>query len=66
MIRHLVINLDGLLVSSFVIDVALSLFMTFLLRFVLQFFGLWKFFWNPPLAQLGIAICLLGFFTVFL
>lgn len=64
--RHLVINLDGLFVSSFIIDLALALLGTFLLRLTLQRLRLWRFFANPPLAQFAIMICLLGLFTILL
>lgn len=65
-IHHLVINLDGLFVSSFIIDLALALLGTFLLRITLQWMRLWRFFANPPLAQFAIMICLLGLFTILL
>ncbi|WP_373277625.1 DUF1656 domain-containing protein [Asaia astilbis] len=25
--------------------------------------NLWQFFWNPPLAQFGLLVCLLGLYT---
>lgn len=67
MVNHyLVINLDGLFISSFIIDLALALLGTFLLRLTLQRMRLWRFFANPPLAQFAIMICLLGLFTILL
>ncbi|AFW01042.1 hypothetical protein BAR24_01835 [Gluconobacter oxydans] len=61
-----VVDLGGLLVSAFVVNLALSLLTLAILRWLMGWFDLWRFVWDPPLAQFGILICLLGLYTLIL
>ncbi|QDH17105.1 DUF1656 domain-containing protein [Swingsia samuiensis] len=66
MVIRQVIDIDGLLVSAFVIDVALSLMTLGLVRWLFGVLNLWRYVWNPPLAQFGLLVCFLGIYTLFL
>lgn len=66
MVMTQVIDLDGVLVSAFVINLALALLTLALLRWVLAWLDLWRFIWDPPLAQFGILICLVGLYALLL
>ncbi|AOX17151.1 DUF1656 domain-containing protein [Kozakia baliensis] len=58
-----VIDLEGVLVSAFVINLTLALFSLAVLRWVFGILNLWRWTWDPPLAQFGLLICLLGLYT---
>ncbi|GBR32290.1 DUF1656 domain-containing protein [Gluconobacter kondonii] len=66
MVTRQVVDLDGVLVSAFVINLALALLTLAVLRWILAWFDLWRFVWDPPLAQFGILICLIGLYTLIL
>ncbi|GBR11576.1 DUF1656 domain-containing protein [Gluconobacter frateurii] len=66
MVMRQVVDLGGLLVSAFVVNLALSLLTLAVLRWLMGWFDLWRFVWDPPLAQFGILICLLGLYTLIL
>ncbi|GAN90399.1 hypothetical protein Gbth_025_034 [Gluconobacter thailandicus F149-1 = NBRC 100600] len=66
MVMRQVVDLGGLLVSAFVVNLALSLLTLAILRWLMGWFDLWRFVWDPPLAQFGILICLLGLYTLIL
>ena len=66
MVMTQVVDLGGLLVSAFVVNLALSLLTLAILRWLMGWFDLWRFIWDPPLAQFGILICLLGLYTLIL
>ncbi|EHH67833.1 DUF1656 domain-containing protein [Gluconobacter morbifer] len=66
MVTTQVIDLDGVLVSAFVINLALALLTLAILRWTLALFDLWRFVWDPPLAQFGLLICLIGLYTLIL
>ncbi|MCH4023646.1 MAG: DUF1656 domain-containing protein [Acetobacter sp.] len=59
-----VIDLEGVLVSAFVLNMGLALVTLAILRWVLSKFDLWRFIWNPPLAQFGLLIILIGLYTL--
>ncbi|AQS88821.1 hypothetical protein AA101099_2226 [Neoasaia chiangmaiensis NBRC 101099] len=59
-----VIDLDGVLVSAFVLNLAFALVTLALLRWVLGVLDCWRFVWNPPLAQFGLLVGLLGLYTL--
>lgn len=59
-----VIDINGVLVSSFVVHAFLSVLIIILLRPILTRFRIQQLFWNLPLAEFGILICLLGLFTL--
>ncbi|MBB2200011.1 DUF1656 domain-containing protein [Gluconacetobacter tumulisoli] len=61
-----VIDIDGILISSFVINGALALLTLIALRPLLGRFGIQRLVWNMPLAEFGILICLLGIYTLLL
>jgi len=66
MVMRQVVDLGGLLVSAFVVNLALSLLTLAILRWLMGWFDLWRFVWDPPLAQFGILTCLLGLYTLIL
>ncbi len=66
MVTRQVVDLDGVLVSAFVINLALALVTLAILRWIMGWFDLWRFVWDPPLAQFGILICLIGLYTLIL
>jgi len=66
MVMRQVVDLGGLLVSAFVVNLALSLLTLAILRWLMGWLDLWRFVWEPPLAQCGILICLLGRYTLIL
>jgi hypothetical protein len=59
-----VVDLDGVLVSAFVLNLALATVILALLRWLLGRLDLWRFVWNPPLAQFGLLVVLLGLLTL--
>ncbi|RFD20930.1 DUF1656 domain-containing protein [Komagataeibacter melaceti] len=61
-----VVDVEGVLVSAFVMNLGLALCTLFVLRAVLSWLRLWRFVWNPPLAQFGLLICLVGLYTLIL
>ncbi|GBD57212.1 DUF1656 domain-containing protein [Gluconobacter wancherniae] len=61
-----VVDLEGVLVSAFVINLFLALVTLAALRWVFSWLNLWRFVWDPPLAQFGLLICLLGLYTLIL
>lgn len=58
-----VIDLEGVLISAFVANLFLALLTLALIRWSFGRLNLWRFFWNPPLAQFGLLVCLLGLYT---
>ncbi|GBQ28779.1 DUF1656 domain-containing protein [Gluconacetobacter azotocaptans] len=61
-----VIDIDGVLISSFVANGALALLTLILLRPLLGRVGIQRLVWNMPLAEFGLLICLLGIYTLLL
>ena len=61
-----VVDVEGVLVSAFVMNLGLALCTLLVLRAVLSWCNLWRFVWNPPLAQFGLLICLVGLYTLLL
>ena len=55
-----VIVVNGLLVSSFAGQAALALALLLALRPLLGRLGFQRLVWNPPLAEFGLGICILG------
>ncbi|MGY6770611.1 DUF1656 domain-containing protein [Komagataeibacter sp. NFXK3] len=61
-----VVDVEGVLVSAFVMNLGLALCTLLVLRAALSWFNLWRFVWNPPLAQFGLLISLVGLYTLML
>ncbi|GAN54598.1 DUF1656 domain-containing protein [Tanticharoenia sakaeratensis] len=59
-----VVDLDGVLVSAFVMRVILAVFVLFVIRRLFAALDLWRLCWNPPLAQFGLLVALVGLFTL--
>lgn len=59
-----VVDLEGVLVSAFVLNLALALLTLAVLRWILGTLDLWRFVWNPPLAQFGLMLVLLALYTL--
>jgi len=55
-----VLDLNGILVSSFAGQALLALVILLLLRPVLARIGFQRVVWNPPLAEFTLGICILG------
>lgn len=55
-----VLDLNGILVSSFVGQALLALVILLVLRPILARFGFQRVVWNPPLAEFALGICILG------
>ncbi|CAI9119950.1 DUF1656 domain-containing protein [Brytella acorum] len=61
-----VVDIEGVLISGFVLNLMLAIFTLALLRWVLGKLDLWRFVWNPPLAQFGLLLIMLGLYTLLL
>ena len=59
-----VIDIDGVLVSAFVFNLALAIVTLGILRWLFGLLDLWRFAWDPPLAQFGLLLTLLGLYTL--
>lgn len=59
-----VVDLEGVLVSAFVLNLTLALLTLAVLRWILGKLDLWRFVWNPPLAQFGLMLVLLALYTL--
>lgn len=55
-----VIDLNGILVSSFVGEALLAGLILLLLRPLLLLIGFQRHVWNAPLAEFALAVCILG------
>lgn len=55
-----VLNLDGILLSSFVWQALLALAILLVLRPLLAALGFQRVVWNAPLAEFGLGLCILG------
>jgi uncharacterized protein DUF1656 len=55
-----VFDLWGVLVSSFAVYSAAALAVLVAIRPLLARLGFQRAIWNPPLAELGLLVCLLG------
>ncbi|NHO33615.1 DUF1656 domain-containing protein [Acetobacter fallax] len=61
-----VIDIGGLLVSSFIVHVGLGLFTVVILRPLITKARLDRFMWNVPLAEFGLLIIFTGIYTILL
>ncbi|AQS84487.1 MAG: DUF1656 domain-containing protein [Acetobacter aceti] len=61
-----VINIGGLLVSSFLVHVGLGLLTMVILKPILTRTRLDRFMWNVPLAEFGMLIIFTGIYTILL
>ena len=59
-------NLFGIYVSPLLVYAAAALVLSVLTRLVMVRLGLFRYVWNPPLAQAAIYVCLLGALLTFL
>jgi hypothetical protein len=59
MSRH-VVDIAGVLVSSFVPQALLALAILLAVRPLLARIGFQRFAWNPPLAEIALLICIFG------
>ncbi|QNT78063.1 DUF1656 domain-containing protein [Entomobacter blattae] len=59
-----VIDINGVLISSFVYNALLSLVAIVLIRPVLTRLKIHTLFWNLPLAEFALLICFLALFTL--
>ena len=59
-----VVDIEGVLISGFVLNLMLAIFTLAVLRWVLGKLDLWRFVWNPPLAQFGLLLIMLGLYTL--
>ncbi|NHN84891.1 DUF1656 domain-containing protein [Acetobacter musti] len=61
-----VLDVGGLLVSSFIVHVGLGLLTVVVLRPVITKLRLDRFMWNVPLAEFGLLIIFTGVYTIML
>ncbi|WP_240759042.1 DUF1656 domain-containing protein [Lichenicoccus roseus] len=61
--RHLV-DVGGVLISSFVLDGIVALAILLALRPLLARIGFQRVAWNPPLAEIALLICIFGVVTL--
>ncbi|GBR46909.1 DUF1656 domain-containing protein [Acetobacter pomorum] len=61
-----VLDIGGLLVSSFVVHAVLAIATLLALNPVLSKVRARRVVWNLPLAEFGILICLVGLYTILL
>ena len=59
-----VLDIDGLLVSSFVIHAGLAIATLLALSPLLAKVRARRVIWNLPLAEFGMLVCLIGFYTL--
>ncbi|QEO17920.1 DUF1656 domain-containing protein [Acetobacter vaccinii] len=59
-----VLDIDGLLVSSFVIHAGLAIVTLLALNPLLAKVRARRVIWNLPLAEFGMLVCLIGFYTL--
>jgi hypothetical protein len=55
-----VLDLNGILLSAFVGQALLALVILLAIRPILARLGFQRWVWNPPLAEFGLGICILG------
>ncbi|MCX2560942.1 DUF1656 domain-containing protein [Acetobacter farinalis] len=63
---HAVLDIDGLLVSSFVVHAGLAVVTLLILNPILAKIGARRVIWNLPLAEFGLLVCLIGLYTLLL
>nr|WP_321985656.1 DUF1656 domain-containing protein [uncultured Lichenicoccus sp.] len=63
MSRHL-IDVGGVLISSFVVEGIVSLAILLALRPLLARIGFQRIAWNPPLAEIALLVCIFGLVTL--
>ncbi|GAN60570.1 MULTISPECIES: DUF1656 domain-containing protein [Acetobacter] len=61
-----VLDIGGLLVSSFVVHAGLAIVTLLVLNPLLAKVGARRVIWNVPLAEFGLLVCLIGFYTLVL
>ncbi|GBR02422.1 DUF1656 domain-containing protein [Acetobacter oeni] len=61
-----VLDIGGLLVSSFIVHVGLGLLTVIVLRPLITKTRLDRFMWNVPLAEFGLLIIFTGVYTIML
>lgn len=61
-----VLDIGGLLVSSFVVHAGLAIITLLVLNPLLAKVGARRVIWNVPLAEFGLLVCLIGLYTIFL
>lgn len=61
-----VLDIGGLLVSSFLVHAVLALVTLLILTPILAKVGARSVIWNLPLAEFGLFICLIGLYTLLL
>ena len=59
-------NLFGIFMSPLVVYMAAALVLSVLARLALVRLGLFRWVWNPPLAQAALYLCILGALLSFL
>lgn len=61
-----VLDIGGLLVSSFVVHAGLAIVTLLELNPLLAKVGARRVIWNVPLAEFGLLVCLIGLYTIIL
>ena len=61
-----VLDIGGLLVSSFVVHAGLAIVPLLVLNPLLAKVGARRVIWNVPLAEFGLLVCLIGLYTIIL
>lgn len=59
-------NLFGILLPPLLVYIAAALALSVLARLALVWLGLFRWVWNPPLAQAALYVCILGALLRFL